>query len=490
MRFTQLLAAAGVAPRGQTGDAGPITGLADDSRQVQAGGLFVCMPSANTDSHRFLVDAQRSGAVAAIVHSEEGLAHATAAGLPAAWIEEAQFIGAVGRVSAAFLGPIPFRIVGITGTNGKTTTAWMMRQALPALGMRPAYLGTLGYQGPCGHVHLENTTPFPVELYGLFAHAASEGVDTLVMETSSHALAQGRVAGVPFTCAVFTNLSQDHLDFHGTMEAYEAAKRSLFVDYGVSSAAIGVDDPVGARWLAALSPRHPGFFGFGEREGALRIRPLDVRVDTVRAEFRYGDRTREVTMGVGGLFNVANSVAALGGLIALGFEFEAACDAMASVHPVPGRFEAIANDAGIGVLVDYAHTPDALEKLLASARALDPKRLITVFGCGGDRDRTKRPQMAAVVSAKSDLSVITSDNPRTEDPHAIVRDVEQGLVPGARSETVIDRREAIFRAVALAEAGDIVVIAGKGHEDYQIIGRTKHPMDDRQMAREALEARG
>lgn len=490
MTLTELLAAAGIAPRGQTGDAGPILGLADDSRQVQVGGLFVCMPSANTDSHRFLGDARRAGAVAALVYSEAGLDAARGLGLPAAWIESADFIGSVGRLGAAFVGRIPFEIVGVTGTNGKTTTTWMMRQALLALGRRPAYLGTLGYEGPNGHGHLENTTPFPVELYRLFAYAAEEGVDTLVMETSSHALAQGRVAGVPFSVAVFTNLSQDHLDFHGTMEAYEAAKRSLFENFGVESAAICVDDPVGARWLEELSVDHPKFLGFGQDHGAVRIRPLEVRVDSIRAEFRYGGAVREETMGVGGLFNVANSVAALAGLLSLGIEFDRACEAMSSVRPVPGRFEAIPNQAGIGVIVDYAHTPDALEKLLASARALAPKRLITVFGCGGDRDRTKRPQMAAVVSSKSDLAVITSDNPRTENPAAIVRDVEAGVVHGARSETVIDRREAIFRAVGLAEAGDIVVIAGKGHEDYQIIGRTKLPMDDRVMAREALEARG
>ena len=312
-----------------------------------------------------------------------------------------------------------------------------------------------------------------------------------MLEVSSHALEERRADGLAFDVGVFTNLSQDHLDFHPSMDAYQASKRRLFFDLPKQTdkpfaAAFNVDDPVGRRWSAEFAGPQ---VSYGLEAGELRGAAQEVRVDGLVLALSYLSHAATLRARLGGRFNVSNCLSATAALLALGYGLEEACVALAEASPVPGRFEAVPNDVGIGVLVDYAHTPDALDKLLDSARDLQPRRLITVFGCGGDRDRTKRPLMAHSASSRSDVCVLTSDNPRTEDPLAILQDVRQGVVAGAESYEIPDRPEAILRAIALAEPGDIVVIAGKGHEDYQIIGRTKHPMDDRVLARHALEAR-
>lgn len=463
-----------------------------DSRTVGLHSLFVCMPSASRDTHEFLPDVVHRGAVAAIVHSPEGLALATRLGIAALLVEPvgSRFNFVVGRLcQAIFVDPTSrMRVVGVTGTNGKTTTAWMMRNALVAMGRRSAYLGTLGFQTEGEMRVLNNTTPFPVELWNLLSEAEAAGVQDFIMESSSHALYERRLAGVQYDVGLLTNFTQDHLDFHGTMEAYAAAKLLLFTEYAAANGkpftgALNIADPLGESWARELPCR---VLTYGRPDADLVTEALDVRVDGIRLRAKFRGETAEMNLQVGGLFNVENAGSALAGLLALGHALEEAGTALEQVMGVPGRFEAIANDRGIGVIVDYAHTPDALDLLLKSARALSPRRIITVFGCGGDRDRSKRPKMAAVVSKNSDVSVVTSDNPRTEDPSAILRDVAVGLQAGAESVQIIDRREAIDHAIDIAEPGDLVVIAGKGHEDYQIIGRTKHPMDDRQMARDAL----
>jgi UDP-N-acetylmuramoyl-L-alanyl-D-glutamate--2,6-diaminopimelate ligase len=305
------------------------------------------------------------------------------------------------------------------------------------------------------------------------------------MEASSHALYERRLAGVRFEVGVFTNLSQDHLDFHRDMEDYASAKRLLFTEYaelagGEFRSAINVGDPVGARWVAE--------FGTTVAIGRdLLVTALEKSVSTLVLSASYRDVTREFRIGVGGTFNVWNATSALGALLAMGYILDESVLAMEHVTPVPGRFESVPTGRGFSVIVDYAHTDDALEKLLQSVRELQPGRIITVFGCGGDRDKSKRPKMARAASENSDVTVVTSDNPRTEDPEAIIADVVKGLVAGREATTVVDRREAVGRAVGLARDGDVIVIAGKGHEDYQIIGRTKHHMDDRELVRDALE---
>ncbi len=495
MLLTELFEKSGVIADRILGDA-PITDIVADSRKASAGCLFVCMPSKNSDSHQFLRLAKEAGAVAAIVHTEAGCDQAWSAGLAAALVKhtEDNFINSLWRLCKTFFDNPSghMRLLGLTGTNGKTTTTWIIRDALEALGRKAAYLGTLGYKTPNGMIGLENTTPFAVDLNRLLHDARMAGIQDFTMEVSSHALVERRVDGTEFDAAVFTNLTQDHLDFHGSMAEYSAAKKRLFADLPLQSSkkfigAINLDDPTGAEWAGSLTTP---FLTYGLLGGDLQGTPVDVCVDSIQMELRYKGETAECKVGLGGNFNVQNTLSACAGLIALGYSLQDAVKGLAKATPVPGRFEAVRNDKGIGVLVDYAHTPDALLKLLDAAKALKPRRLIAVFGCGGDRDRTKRPIMARIVSERANISVVTSDNPRTEDPLAIIEEIKTGLLYGSNAVSIPDRRDAIQAAINMAHEGDIVVIAGKGHEDYQIIGRTKYPMDDRKMARESLEALG
>lgn len=313
------------------------------------------------------------------------------------------------------------------------------------------------------------------------------------MEVSSHALAEHRSEYVEFDVGVFTNLTQDHLDFHRSMEEYEAAKGRLFLELPQQTSkafrgALNMDDTAAASLSHDLGHAAVRYWT-QDCEYDIGIGKRSVAVDSIQAELCAGSERIEVTVRLGGDYNVENLISATSGVIALGYNLSDLKEAIEKVRPVPGRFEAVSSDTGIGVLVDYAHTPDALEKLLDAVRPLTKGRVITVFGCGGDRDRTKRPKMARAASERSDITVVTSDNPRTEDPQSILDEVLTGIVAGRESVDIIDRCEAITHAVKLARPGDVVVIAGKGHENYQIIGRTKYPMDDRVMAREALEAR-
>jgi UDP-N-acetylmuramoyl-L-alanyl-D-glutamate--2,6-diaminopimelate ligase len=490
MTLAQLLAEAGVRPDAVSGD-GPLSGISADSRNVRAGELFVCMPSSSRDTHEFLPEVAQSGAGAALTHTDAGFDWAVSLGLPAV-LAASDFPESVWRLAKRLAGDpsAKMRLVGVTGTNGKTTTAWLIRGALEELGRRASYLGTLGLKTPAGMRELSNTTPFSVELNLLLKEALEAGAQDFVMEVSSHALQEKRCDGVEYDVGLFTNLTQDHLDYHHTMEAYAEAKFRLFSDLPRQSekpfvAVLNAEDPVGAEWAKSLDSR---VLLYGLREGELRAEPIEVRVDGLEMDLTQGDERARLACGLGGSYNVWNCLAAAAALRALDVSLEDAARALGSAKPVPGRFEAVPNDKGIGILVDYAHTPDALEKLLAAVRPLAEGRVITVFGCGGDRDRTKRPIMARVVSEGSDVAVVTSDNPRTEEPDAIVADVEKGLLPGTESKTIVDRREAVAYAVGLAEPGDVVVIAGKGHENYQIIGKTKHPMDDRVLAQEALDS--
>lgn len=485
MKLSQLLN--GLQVIGSLADDPEITGITADSRKVSAGTLFVAMPSERTNTLDYIEDAAAKGAVAVLVSERAGVAMAADHGVTPVLLPniEWSFNASVGLVCREFFGDptLNMRVIGITGTNGKTTTAWMMRQALSELGRNVAYLGTLGIHYGDIHRELSNTTPFPVELWTLLAEIRDAGCTDLVMEASSHALEQKRLWGVRFDAGIFTNLTQDHLDFHGSMEAYSHAKKKLFTEYAEASeknfvGAINGSDPIGRSWLGTL-PETTISFG---PSATFEVRPRTVTVDRIVATL--GKEQFEV--GVGGLFNVENLNAAGAGLSALGYSEAQIVQALTKITPVPGRFEAVSNSHGIGVLVDYAHTPDALEKVLSSARALKPKRLIVVFGCGGDRDRTKRPKMAGVTCEFADFSVVTSDNPRTEDPVAILDDITQGFKFGRPHTVIVDRREAIHYAINMAKPGEIVVIAGKGHENYQIIGHTKHPMDDRLIAAEAL----
>jgi UDP-N-acetylmuramoyl-L-alanyl-D-glutamate--2,6-diaminopimelate ligase len=468
-----------------------------DTRRLKPGGLFVCMPGTSTDSHSYLANAAANGASAAIVYSDEGLQEAVGRGLAAAQLPAGKFEFAdeIWKLCDTFFQH-PTRgmqVVGVTGTNGKTTTAWLIRDMLQALGVSAGYIGTLGIQTPGEERELSNTTPFAVDLYNLLAEARDKGVRALAMEVSSHALKERRVDGVEFDVGVFTNLTQDHLDYHGSMEDYEASKRRLFLEFPAQAsktfvAALNMDDTAAAT-LAHDFEGKKILYWTADCSYDLGLEGVQVEVDRISGTMCADGSRVSFDARLGGSYNVENLLSATAALLGLGYSLGEIANALGEARPVPGRFEAVRNDAGIGILVDYAHTPDALEKLLDAVRPLTKGRVITVFGCGGDRDRTKRPKMARAASERSDITVATSDNPRTEDPQTILDEVLTGIEPGRESVAIIDRGEAIAHAVQIANPGDVVVIAGKGHENYQIIGRTKYPMDDRDLARRGLEAR-
>jgi UDP-N-acetylmuramoyl-L-alanyl-D-glutamate--2,6-diaminopimelate ligase len=489
MRFSELFESAGVTPAAISGDA-EIGVLSADSRTVLPGEVFVAMPSGRTDAHEFIAEAQAKGAAAAIVYDPKVFAMYKGA-FPVALIPAEAHAEALWRLSKAAFGDPSrgIRIMGVTGTNGKTTVAKAMTDALNAIGSRSAYLGTLGYDLPQGHVALHNTTPFVVDVNRYLAMAHDHGVEALVMEVSSHALDQRRVDGVKFDGAIFTNLSQDHLDYHESMEVYAGAKFRLFTDLPRQSAGlpfvaiINVDDPVGAQWANLID--HP-VLSFGFNGGDFRGAILEMNLDGTRLRVEHAGEFAELECKLIGRFNAENMLAVAAGLRGMGYSLEEIKQGLAAVEPVRGRFELVRNSKGIAILVDYAHTPDALAKLLASARQLNPQRIITVFGCGGDRDATKRPLMATQAAQGSNVVIATSDNPRTEDPEKILDDVVAGFAAGTQFQRIVDRPAAIAEAVKMAMPGDLVVIAGKGHEDYQIIGHTKYPMDDRELALRAL----
>ncbi|CAN5566786.1 UDP-N-acetylmuramoyl-L-alanyl-D-glutamate--2,6-diaminopimelate ligase [soil metagenome] len=506
MNLAELLVKAGVTAELIVGDA-EVSSIAMDSRKLNSGGLFVCMPGTNSDSQSFLPKAKVAGATAAIVYDESGLRLATELGLAVAQFsdEKATFADQIWRICDTFFDH-PTRdmlVFGITGTNGKTTTAWLIRDMLQALGIKAAYLGTLGFQTPSIERELPNTTPFAVDLYSMLAEARDEGVQAIAIEVSSHALKEKRVDGLEFNVGVFTNLTQDHLDFHGTMEDYESSKWRLFDELPRQTskkfvAAINIDDPVGQMWATKLS--NPVTYGSQSHHAVLKGVPLFVGVDLIDLELGIaGQESAKGMAPLGGNYNVENLLSASAALYAASLSIEGGnanlsrMDVITSLfpkaRPVPGRFEPVPNDSGIAILVDYAHTPDALEKLLDAVRPLTSGKVITVFGCGGDRDRTKRPKMAKAASERSDVTVVTSDNPRTEDPQSILDEVTTGIAEGCLSVSIIDRGEAIEYAISIASPGDVVVIAGKGHENYQIIGQTKYPMDDRELARKGIEKR-
>ncbi|WDT94366.1 UDP-N-acetylmuramoyl-L-alanyl-D-glutamate--2,6-diaminopimelate ligase [Thermoleophilum album] len=468
--------------RGAGAETVTVSALAYDSRRVRPGTLFFCVPGMTTDGHRYAGEAVARGAVALVC--ERPLE------LPVPQVVVADARAAMAAIAVRFYGDptARLRVVGITGTNGKTTTAFLVRHLLESMGVRCGLLGTVaqivgGEERPPGR-----TTPESLDLQATFAEMVAAGDRACAIEVSSHALELGRVAGTRFACRVFTNLSQDHLDFHGTMELYFEAKRRLFSEFA-GAAVIGVDCEWGRR-LAREFP-HADTFAV-ERDATLRARDVEFDIDGARFTLEAPEGSWRCRLPLPGRFNVENALAALGAVRALGGNLAQAAAALATFDRVPGRFERIDAGQPFAVLVDYAHTPDSLARVLAAARPLCRGRLWCVFGCGGDRDRGKRPQMGRIAAELADRVIVTSDNPRSEDPEAIIDEIVAGVSGQARArlERESDRRRAIERAIAAAEPGDLVLIAGKGHEQGQEFadGRVE-PFDDREVAREALAAR-
>ena len=470
------------------------------SRDARAGSLFLAYPGGLRDGRSFIEDAVSRG-VSAVLHEAGGdFVWNPAWRIPHAAVRDLkQFASAIG----AHIYRHPSNelwMVGVTGTNGKTSVSQWVAQALDLAGRRSAVIGTIG-NGLVGQLAAsEHTTPDALVLQRYLREFVAAGADCCSMEVSSHGLDQGRVADVKYDVAVFTNLTRDHLDYHGTMEVYGEAKAKLFALRGLKAAVINIDDAFGRELAGRVERRGVEVIRYATQAGNrfANLTAQDIVVSASGLAFTVRSLNADglvaearVETAVLGAFNVGNLLAVIGCLQAAGIAIPSAAAIVGKMQPVPGRMQTVRAVVDPGqkplVVVDYAHTPDALEKVLATVAAIVPDkgRLICVFGCGGDRDRGKRPQMGAIASRYADVTIVTSDNPRTEDPLQIIADIEGGFDAGTY-DTVADRHQAIFEALNRAAACDVVVIAGKGHEDYQIIGETKHHFSDGEVAAEAL----
>lgn len=468
-----------------------------DSRRLGAGTLFVGLPGTQADGGRFWREALAAGAVAAVIGPEAAAAEPPGAGDPVV-VATAPVARWAGLLAAAFWGQPSQRmaLIGVTGTNGKTTTTHLIEHLADHAGHPSALFGTLVNRWPGHSVTAQHTTAFADLLQAQLAQAVEAGAGIAAMEVSSHALDQQRVAGCRFAGAIFTNLTQDHLDYHPSMQAYFEAKALLFSPgFLGGGAVVNVDDPWGAQLAERLLAAGEGACwrsSLLSGSAELTITDLELGSDGVRGRLVSPVGDGLFRSPLVGRFNLMNLLQAVGALLQQGIPLAPLLDGLAGFRGVPGRMERVRVGDGQGrpaVLVDYAHTPDGLENALAACRPFTRGRLVCVFGCGGDRDRSKRPQMGAIAARLADEVVVTSDNPRTEDPHQILEDVVAGIPAGTLLRVEADRATAIASAVAQAAAEDLVLIAGKGHEDYQILGTTKIHFDDREEAEKALRLR-
>ena len=463
----------------------PVLDLAYDSRAVLPGTLFFCVPGGSKDGHSFATAAVERGAAALVVGRWLDL--------PVAQLKVPNVRSAMGPVAACFYA-MPserVRLAGVTGTNGKTTVAYLLERIFARAGLTAGMIGTVETR-LAGEVRASlHTTPEALDLQRLLAEMADRGVEAVAMEVSSHGLDQGRVEGCRFDVAIFTNLTQDHLDYHGNMEAYFEAKARLFAEDYAEFALVNIDDPAG-RELARRASVPVETLGL---DGDADWRACDVELSAAGSRFVVSGpegRQAAVQLRIPGRFNVSNCLAAVAGAHHLGVDLSVAAEAAGSLEGVPGRFQRVEAGQPFSVVVDYAHTPDGLERVLTAARELALERVIVVFGCGGDRDRGKRPLMGRAAGRLADLVVVTSDNPRSEDPLAIIAEIESGLSSLARGSYLVepDRRWAIHVALEQARAGDTVVIAGKGHETGQQFADRTLPFDDRVVVAEEIGALG
>ena len=467
-----------------------VRGLAYDSRAVAPGDLFFCVPGARHDGHLFAEAAVAAGAAALCVERPLGL------GAPEIRVTDAR--RAMARISSRFFGDpaANLMMLGVTGTNGKTTTAFLLEAILAAAGRLPGLIGTIETRLAGEKRPGVRTTPESVDLHRLLAEMRERGCDSVAMEVTSHALALDRVEPITFSASGFTNLSQDHLDFHSDMQDYFEAKRSLFVSPRSEKGAVNVDDSYGRKLFdEAAIPT----ISFGHAADAdVRATNVMLRSDGSDFDLVVDGRAVHVSVGLAGAFNVYNCLAAAAIALQAGIGIDPIVAGLTSVRSVPGRFESIVEGQPFAVIVDYAHTPDSLDNVLRAARRLadasDPRgRVLCAFGCGGDRDKAKRPLMGAVVARLADVCVVTSDNPRSEEPLAIIEQILEGVLaesPRGPDAVLADRHEAIDEVISAARAGDVVVIAGKGHETGQEFATHTIPFDDRDVARDALHRLG
>jgi UDP-N-acetylmuramoyl-L-alanyl-D-glutamate--2,6-diaminopimelate ligase len=503
MRLQKLLDE--IAVQGFQGDAEiDIIGLAYDSREIRPGYLFVALRGHTTDGHDFIGHAVQNGAVAVIAEVGKREKRSNTE-FPTVWVSDTR--EALSKLAVRFYDR-PFKdmnLVGITGTNGKTTTCYLLESILSASGSKPGVIGTINYRSPGCTWEATTTTPESLELMHTLRRMADAGVTDVLMEVSSHALDQGRTRDCPFRVAIFTNISRDHLDYHPSMEAYFEAKSRLFLGLrergagDFTRAVINMDDRRGEE-LARLTDVPIVTYGLG-KDCDVRADPVQVTKTGVTARLITPTGEMDIRSPLIGGFNIYNILAAAAGALCLGVDLYAVALGIERLSGVPGRLERVENARLLNVVVDYAHTPDALLKALDAVKPMVEGRLITVFGCGGDRDAGKRKAMGRVAGEYSDVVFITSDNPRTEDPAAIARQIEEGVRESGMERLAdspenrlagpgyildLDRGSAITRAVQMADQMDLILIAGKGHEDYQIIGKEKRHFDDRTVAAEAV----
>lgn len=463
-----------------------LKGITYDSRKVCPGFLFVSIKGFKSDGHDYVGQAIKRGAIAVVMEREVEFPP------DIAWAVVQDTRHALALLSARFFGDPSkqLKMIGVTGTNGKTTTTSLISSILSSSGDKVGLIGTVHNRIGAQVIPVSHTTPESTDLQELLRKMIVEGVGACVMEVSSHALALNRVDGCEFDMAVFTNLTQDHLDFHQNMEDYLEAKLKLFrnlnlpgVKGAMKCAVINADDPAAERFVQAAAGL---IYTFGVKNTA-DVYATEIDVNTRGVSFNIDGKLGrcQLNLHLTGLFNVYNVLGAFTAAAALGVPHEIIKDALENVQGVPGRFEQVDTGQDFTVIVDYAHTPDGLENILKTARQLTQGRLITVYGCGGDRDRGKRPVMGSIAAKYSDFQIITSDNPRTENPAKIIQDIIEGVRPLVQKENYLveqDRRKAIGLAISMARKDDVVIIAGKGHEDYQIIGADKFPFDDRREA--------
>ena len=466
------------------GDDVLISGIEHDSRKVTTKNLFVCMEGAHVDGHNFIPQAKDRGAVAILTTRKNFTPPENISALIVP-----DMLNALAVIVPYFYDypSRKMRVVGITGTNGKTTTTYLLREIFSRAGFKVGLIGTIQILIGEKIFPVRNTTPNVIDLQKILADMLNEKVQVVVMEVSSHALTEHRVAGIEFDTAIFTNLTQDHLDYHLTMENYLRAKTKLFdmvSRHGRKqnkTAIVNVDDVAAEEILRHCLCKK---ISYGVKNSAdLRATEISLRADGMN--FKIGDEMN-LSLHLTGLFNVYNVLAAVGAAQAENIRADIIKDALENFKSVPGRFERIFSSAPFEVIVDYAHTPDGVKNVLQTARQIVDGKIITVFGCGGDRDNSKRPIMGKLAAELSDVVIATSDNPRTEDPEKILDEIEIGI--GKKNhERIVDRRAAIFRAIELAEAGDIVLILGKGHETYQILNTGTIHFDDREVAEQAIK---
>lgn len=456
-----------------------IRGISCHSNEIQKGFLFTCIKGFKYDGHSFLSEAKHKGAIAALIENK----------VPKKWgltlvrVKDSRKATAAAAAKFYDYPSSKLTLIGITGTNGKTTTTYLIESILKSRGEKVGRLSTIGYSTGDGEIKSTHTTPDAISLQAYMARMVEGGISSLVMEVSSHSLSLSRVVGCDFDVAVFTNLGQDHLDFHLTSSSYFEAKSQLFVNLTADKCAVvNIDDPAGRKLIARI-PARVITYGLSEK--------ADIFASEITLEERglsFTTLGKRIEMKLSGRHNVYNALAAIGTGVALGLDVKDIKSGIAALSQIKGRFEAIEEGQPFKVIIDYAHTPDALQSVLLSARGLNPTRIITLFGCGGDRDTGKRPLMGKVARELSDYVIITSDNPRSEDPLEIIRQIESGFNQHNNYRVVVDRKEAISQSIQEARPGDLVLIAGKGHEDYQIIGDQTIPFDDGKVTRGVLSS--